>query len=254
MRHTPRQYEPSPRYPSVGGVVEAGWGAVRASLPEGPLVLAVDGPWILGWDNLVAQLARAVPRPRIIDLRGRLAGWAEILKLTEPDVLADDPYFAPLCDADLSLLVGEPPAIDPVESLTVVCGPGAALVPHDVLWYADLPKRYAEAAVTGGTGRNLGQPPDTGRHHQAPVLHRLAAARPAPRRHRGPDRPVVRRPGPGTGRRLSAGDPARDAAALARPTVPHPADLQHHALGRPLGAAGARPQPRRAGTPRSATS
>ena len=44
----------------------------------------------------------------------------------------------------------------------VVYGPGAALVPHDVFWYADLPKRYAEAAVVSGTGLNVGQPPGTG--------------------------------------------------------------------------------------------
>ncbi len=30
-------------------------------------------------------------------------------------------------------------------------------MPHDVLWYADLPKRFAEAAVGSGTGHNLGQ-------------------------------------------------------------------------------------------------
>ncbi|MEU2621946.1 hypothetical protein ABZ642_28045 [Streptomyces sp. NPDC007157] len=35
-------------------------------------------------------------------------------------------------------------------------------MPYDRLWYADLPKRYAEAGITGGTGRNVGQPADTG--------------------------------------------------------------------------------------------
>jgi mannose-6-phosphate isomerase class I len=43
-----------------------------------------------------------------------------------------------------------------------VFGPGAALVEHDVLWYADLPKRYAEAAIVHGSARNLGQPAGTG--------------------------------------------------------------------------------------------
>ncbi|MGW2948507.1 class I mannose-6-phosphate isomerase, partial [Streptomyces sp. NPDC001226] len=44
----------------------------------------------------------------------------------------------------------------------VVYGPGAALVRHDVLWYADLPKRHAEDAVAGGRGVNLGLPGEQG--------------------------------------------------------------------------------------------
>jgi mannose-6-phosphate isomerase class I len=162
VRPVRRKYEPAPRYPAAGGAVEAGWEAARAAIPHGPLVLAVDGPWILDWDVLQTQLARAVPRPRMIDLRTHLASWEQICKRTDSGVLTDDQYFAPLCDADLSRLFDALPTIDPSASLTVVFGPGAVLVPHDVLWYADLPKRYAEAAVTGGAGGNLGQPPDTG--------------------------------------------------------------------------------------------
>ena len=41
--------------------------------------------------------------------------------------------------------------------MTVIFGPGAALSRHDLLWYFDQPKRYAEAAVAAGLGRNLGQ-------------------------------------------------------------------------------------------------
>jgi mannose-6-phosphate isomerase class I len=162
VRHSHRKYEPTPRYPAVGDDVQVGWGAVKAAIPPGPLVLAVDGPWILDWEAFATELARAVPHPRMIDLRTHLASWGEIGKRTESDVLADDPHFAPLCDAELSELIDELPVIDSESSLTVVFGPGAALVQHDVLWYADLPKRFAEAAVTGGTGGNLGQPPDTG--------------------------------------------------------------------------------------------
>jgi len=40
---------------------------------------------------------------------------------------------------------------------TVIFGPGAALSGHDELWYFDQPKRFAEAAVGAGAGRNLGQ-------------------------------------------------------------------------------------------------
>jgi len=41
--------------------------------------------------------------------------------------------------------------------VTVIFGPGAALSGHDELWYFDQPKRFAEAAVGAGAGRNLGQ-------------------------------------------------------------------------------------------------
>ncbi len=41
--------------------------------------------------------------------------------------------------------------------MTVIFGPGAALSRHDELWYLDQTKRYAEAAVGAGAGRNLGQ-------------------------------------------------------------------------------------------------
>jgi mannose-6-phosphate isomerase class I len=160
--HTRRTYEPAPRYPVVGGTVQAGWNAVRAAVPPGPRVLAVDGPWILDWDTLAAELARIPSRPRMVDMRAHLRGWEGIRKITESGVLADDPDFASLCGADLSELVDRFPAIDPAAGLTVVYGPGASLVASDTLWYADLPKRYAEAAVTGGAGGNLGQPPGTG--------------------------------------------------------------------------------------------
>ena len=79
-------------------------------------------------------------------------------------MLADDPDFAtvPRCSlSDLFDKVPDPP--DAETRLALVLGPGAALVAHDALWYADLPKRYAEAAVTAGRDRNLGQPRTAGR-------------------------------------------------------------------------------------------
>ncbi len=39
----------------------------------------------------------------------------------------------------------------------LVFGPGAALVPHDELWYADVAKRHALAAVQRGDASNVGQ-------------------------------------------------------------------------------------------------
>jgi hypothetical protein len=45
----------------------------------------------------------------------------------------------------------------PARGLTgLVNGPGAALAGDSTLWYADLPKRYAEAVMSGGEGLNLG--------------------------------------------------------------------------------------------------
>ncbi|MBW5424798.1 hypothetical protein GKQ77_25070, partial [Streptomyces sp. BG9H] len=48
------------------------------------------------------------------------------------------------------------------QELLLLHGPGASLLPHDLLWYADLPKRHAEAAMAMGIGRNLGLPYDKG--------------------------------------------------------------------------------------------
>lgn len=45
--------------------------------------------------------------------------------------------------------------------MLLVFGPGAALCGPDLLWWADLPKRYAEQAITRGElplGANLGRP------------------------------------------------------------------------------------------------
>ena len=39
----------------------------------------------------------------------------------------------------------------------LVYGPGAALVPHDVLWYADVPKRHALAERAANLGQRQGQ-------------------------------------------------------------------------------------------------
>ena len=41
----------------------------------------------------------------------------------------------------------------------LVYGPGSSLVPHDLLWYADVPKRISLDAVQRGAAGNLGQPP-----------------------------------------------------------------------------------------------
>ncbi|MFK0110638.1 class I mannose-6-phosphate isomerase [Streptomyces sp. NPDC091217] len=160
-----RGYEAEPCH-SITGEVGVGFrGAVGVLRPG--LVLAVDGPVAVDWVAVTAGIRDALAARDItakqIDMREHFAAWQDILDLTASAVLEDDPDFAPLSRAGLAdFFTGlpEPAAAD--GTVTVVFGPGAALVPYDRLWYADLPKRYAEAGITGGTGRNLGQPAGTG--------------------------------------------------------------------------------------------
>ena len=91
-----------------------------------------------------------------------LLPWERVQAETSSYELRDDPDFDYLASGRLAdLFRAERHVEAPAGELLVVCGPGAALVPHDVLWYADLPKRYAEAATLVG-GLNLGQPGGTG--------------------------------------------------------------------------------------------
>lgn len=159
-------YNPSPHYPPVGGSVGRGWAGAVDTLPTTLRTLAVDGPVVLDWE----QVARAVTellglrgRVDVVDLRGAGKPWAAIERLTRSAALGDDPNFETLAAGtladllDFDLLPAQPPA--PGE-IRLLLGPGAAAAEHDVLWWADLPKRYAEAAVTAGHGRNLLAPAD----------------------------------------------------------------------------------------------
>lgn len=170
----PRSYEAHPSYPVEGGDPVAGWDRAAATLPCVPTVLAVDGPAVLDWSELARGLTRAV-RSRgldatVLDVRAHWAGWDRIVRRTGSAELRDDPNFDRLAEGTLRVLFDEPPRpARPGTGVLLVLGPGAALVPHDLLWYADLPKRFAEAAVTEGHGRNLGQGPGDG----APTTKRL---------------------------------------------------------------------------------
>ncbi|MEY9871705.1 mannose-6-phosphate isomerase class I [Streptacidiphilus sp. MAP12-33] len=160
-----RGYEAEPCH-SVTAEVGAGYREAVAGLTPG-LVLAVDGPVAVDWEAVAAGVCDALAAREIaakpLDLREHYADWQDILALTASAVLEDDPDFAPLSQAGLADFFAGTPEVQPVPGgVTVVFGPGAALVAHDRLWYADLPKRYAEAAITGGTGSNLGQPAGSG--------------------------------------------------------------------------------------------
>ncbi len=160
-----RGYEPEPCH-AITGAVGTGYRSAVAGLPPG-LVLAVDGPAAVDWEVVASGICGALTARELsvrqIDMRGFFAPWPDILELTASAVLPDDPDFAPLSQAGLAdFFAGIPEPGAAADTVTVVFGPGAALVRHDELWYADLPKRYAEAGISAGTGRNLGQPVGSG--------------------------------------------------------------------------------------------
>jgi mannose-6-phosphate isomerase class I len=155
-------YDPSPRYRPVGGDVATGWAAPVAGLPPAPLTLAVDGPATQDWARLAADLAGALAARyadvRVLDTATRYAPWDTVVERTTSAELPDDPDFVRLADGSLAdLLDVREHDGPPAAGVLLVHGPGAALLPHDVLWYADRPKRHAEAEITAGAGRNLGQ-------------------------------------------------------------------------------------------------
>ncbi|MFJ6646016.1 class I mannose-6-phosphate isomerase [Streptomyces sp. NPDC091290] len=165
-----RSYDPRPSYPPVDGKVLAGWAAPAAELPQGPVVLAVDGPAALDWQALTDGLTRALRSADravdLVDVRAHYAPDAGARMAAQP-VPADDPFFTPLSQADVRDLFDSFPQPErpSQDGVVMVYGPGASLCEPDVLWYADLPKRYAEAAVSNGdpkVGVNLGQPGEPG--------------------------------------------------------------------------------------------
>ncbi|MFE1028985.1 class I mannose-6-phosphate isomerase [Streptomyces sp. NPDC058818] len=165
-----RSYDPLPSYPPVGGEVAAGWPALAADLQLGPLVLAVDGPAALDWAALVDGLAGAVRsagrQVDLLDVRDHYAAAAGERIAARP-VHTDDPFFTPLSHGQVADLFDSVPRAERPkgDGVRVVYGPGASLCDPDVLWYADLPKRYAEAAVSKGelpVGVNLGRPDEPG--------------------------------------------------------------------------------------------
>lgn len=162
-----RPYTANPCYPPSGRAVASGWHHLATSVHAGVSVVAVDGPVIAGWADLVAGLGKAfeqVGRKATFRPTGTwLLPWRRVQELTSSYELRDDPDFDFLATGRLADLVRRPSHLEvPTDELCVVYGPGAALVPHDLLWYADLPKRYAESAVSVGTGLNLGQPTGSG--------------------------------------------------------------------------------------------
>ncbi|MFH8491313.1 class I mannose-6-phosphate isomerase [Streptomyces longisporoflavus] len=163
MHSQPRPYERNPRYPAAGAVVN-GWDDAVAALPDQPTVLALDGPAALDW-NQAARGITAALRARsleggVLDVR---ECWspAAVERLCTPHDDADT-FFLPLAEFEMAdLFEGAPTVARPADGVLLVFGPGAALCSPDLIWWADLPKRYAESAVASGTlpvGVNLGRP------------------------------------------------------------------------------------------------
>jgi hypothetical protein len=159
-------YRLDPRYaPAPQAVLRTGWQAVAAQLPTGPAVLAIDGPPSVDWSLLADRLeheltGRGIVPVTLLDIRTHYAPPAHVRSRTEHPADTTDPYFRKLADNPLAdLFETFPVPAPPQAGLLLVYGPGAALVEHDLLWYADVPKRYAEAAVSAGEqGANLGLP------------------------------------------------------------------------------------------------
>ena len=153
-------YEPEPRYAVTGGEVEVGREPLAAEVAgREARVVALDGPAGFPWEGVVGPLAERLGATTL-DMRRSTAPWAEVRRRTSASDLPGDPVFARLPDGSLRDLFDGLPPRPRRDGVTVVFGPGAGLVPHDLLWYADVPKRMALAAIRSGTARNLGQPDD----------------------------------------------------------------------------------------------
>jgi mannose-6-phosphate isomerase class I len=158
-------YDPEPRYPVAGGEVQSGYEALAADVARRrPGVLAVDGPPALPWERFIASLRDSLDAAGVrigtVDVRSSLASWDEIQRRTAAAELPGDPVFARTFQGSLSKLFdGLPSARTTAADVTLVFGPGSAFIDHDVLWYADLPKRLALDLVQRGRAGNVGQAP-----------------------------------------------------------------------------------------------
>jgi mannose-6-phosphate isomerase class I len=130
------RYDPEPSYPLLGGAIERGCAQLAARCRAVAGVLAIDGPAALAWDELAAGL--------------RSGGRIRRVRTIDPIVeraIEGDPVFARLHAGSIAELVELPPLERADGGPTIVLGRGSSLVPHDALWYADVPKRHQLAAT-----------------------------------------------------------------------------------------------------------
>ena len=158
-------YDPNPWYPVSGKPPASGFDVPASEIAaRTPCVLALDGSSALRWnrvsDDVVAALRRAGLSTTSIDVRESFALWDEIQRRTAEAELPDDPVFARIFEGSLADFFAElprPRANGDVD-VVLVFGPGSAFVEHDVLWYADVPKRHTLAGTQKGEVPNLGRP------------------------------------------------------------------------------------------------
>ena len=95
---SPSAYDPHPCYEPVGGVVLSGW-TTLADHAARTRLLAVDGPEIAPWNELVSQLRRELGERGVavhaLDAREGMASWESIVASTSSTELADDPDSRP---------------------------------------------------------------------------------------------------------------------------------------------------------------
>jgi mannose-6-phosphate isomerase class I len=137
-------YDPEPSYALTGGEIERGYAALARRCADVTGVVAIDGPAALAWDALAAGLGDV----------GRIQRVRTLDPVVE-QAIAGDPVFARLHAGTIAELVELPPVERTDGRLTIVLGPGSALAHHDVLWYADLPKRDQLAAVPRANEQRL---------------------------------------------------------------------------------------------------
>jgi len=160
---SPPRYNAEPCYPPSGRPVASGWEVLVESLSPEVSVVAIDGPMIANWPECLAGLGKALAQrgrqASFVDAASWSLPWRRIQDLTSSYQLRDDPDFDFLASGKLAELLRPPAHLTAAPGeLVFVHGPGASLGPHDTLWYLDLPKRHAEAAIAGGNALNLGQP------------------------------------------------------------------------------------------------
>jgi mannose-6-phosphate isomerase class I len=157
-------YDANPWYAVSGEPPASGFDVPASEIAaRTPCVLAVDGSSALPWnrvsDGVTTALRRAGLSTTPIDVRESFAPWGEILRRTAEAELPGDPVFAGIFGGSFADFFAEVPRPRANEGADVVLvfGPGSALVEHDVLWYADVPKRDTLAAMRQGEISNLGQ-------------------------------------------------------------------------------------------------
>ncbi len=142
-------YDPEPRYPVSGGEVELGHEPLAAEVGVARRAGRRRSTALRRSRGSACSAALPRARCRALDVRRSFRPWDEVKRRTA----------APTCRATRSsrglrtarrATSSTRSAASGRDAVTLVFGPGAALVPHDELWYADVPEA---ARARGGAAR-----------------------------------------------------------------------------------------------------